>query len=63
MKTMAFIAALGVVFSLSACGKSDLEKQVEKDTAISKKMAGDVNKVPRVIVAPDTPAKDKEGGK
>ena len=63
MKAIAFIAALGVVVSLSACGKSDLEKQVEKDTAISKKMAGDVNKVPRVVMTPDKPASSAEGGK
>lgn len=63
MKKMMFIAALGVVFALSACGKSDLEKQAERDTAISKKMAGDVNKVPRVVMTPDKPASGAEGGK
>lgn len=64
MKKIVFLSALGAVFMLSACGKTDFEKQVEKDTAISKKMAGDVSKVPRIIMAPDTPAnKGKEGGK
>lgn len=63
MKKIIFLVALGVAFTLSACGKSDLEKQVEKDTATSKKMAGDVNKIPRVIVTPDAPNKGKEGGK
>jgi len=40
------------VLALTACDKSDLEKQVEKDTAISKKM-GEVKNIPRITIAPD----------
>lgn len=63
MKTIVMLLSAASAIALSACGKSDLEKQAEKDTAISKQMAGDVNKVPRVNVPPDSQEKKKEGGK
>lgn len=63
MKMMIVLASIGAALVLSACGKSDLEKKLEEGTETSKKMGGDVRKVPRVIVAPDTPDKNKEGGK
>lgn len=64
MKKIIVLASIGAALVLSACGKSDLEKKLEEGTETSKKMGGDVSKVPRVIVAPDaTPDKNKEGGK
>ena len=60
-KTILFIA-LSSVLSLTACGNDDLKNQLEKDAAISKKMGGDVSKVPRTIIIPDSKS-NKEGSK
>lgn len=42
------VAALAV----SGCDQSELAKQLEDGAKTSKKMAGDVREVPRVIVTP-----------
>ena len=60
-KTILFIA-LSSLLSLTACGNDDLKNQLEKDAAISKKMGGDVSKVPRTIITPDSKS-NKEGSK
>jgi hypothetical protein len=60
MKNMLIFLALGAAFTLSACGKSDLEKMNEESLAMSKKTAGSVANMPRIKLAPD---KKKEGEK
>lgn len=60
MKTIVTLAMMGAALVLSACGKSEAEKQAEQGAAISKQMAGDVAKVPRVVVVPDA-QKTQEG--
>jgi hypothetical protein len=60
MKNMLILVALGAAFTLSACGKSDLEKLNEESAAMSKKTGGSSADIPRVRITPD---KKKEGGK
>lgn len=59
MNNRIVLVAIVAVLALTACGKSDAEKQVEKGAAISKKMAGSVASIPRIRVTPDS---KKEGG-
>jgi hypothetical protein len=56
MKKITLLILVCSLLGLAACGKSKLEERIEKDTAISKKMGGDVNKVPRTIM----PSEDKK---
>ncbi|MGZ8238729.1 MAG: hypothetical protein ACXWTY_12755 [Methylobacter sp.] len=50
---------LVAILALTACGKSDDEKQTEKDAAISKKMAGSIASIPRIHITP--PSKNERG--
>lgn len=57
-KKILMLVCVGFVFSLAGCGKSDQQIQAEKDREVSKKM-GSTAYIPRVVVAPDAPAKEK----
>lgn len=57
MKKLVVLAALGVVFTLSACGKSDLEKLEESNKAIQKRTGGSSADIPRIHVTPDNVGK------
>ena len=60
MKARILLAIIGAAVMLTACGKTDLEKKIEHDEAVSKKMGGDVSTMPRVLVTPDN--NRKKGG-
>lgn len=63
MKQITFLIFTCSVFGLAACGKSKLEERIEQDTAISKKMGGDVNKVPRTVMSSEDKNKNENGAK
>lgn len=60
MKTIIIFMISGFVLSLSACGKSDLEKSNEESVAMSRKTAGSVANMPRINLTLDN---KKEAGK
>lgn len=63
MKKIILLTLFSSLFGLAACGKSELEERIEKDTAISKKMGGDVSKVPRTILTTDDKQHGEKGAK
>jgi len=63
MKKITLLILVCSLLGLTACGKSKLEERIEKDTAISKKMGGEVNKVPRTIMSAEDKNKNEKGAK
>lgn len=59
MKKASFVILVAFL-SLTGCDDSKLAKQMEEGAEISKKMAGDVKDVPRVIVSPDSNQEDRK---
>lgn len=53
MKNMLILAVLGAAFTLSACGKSDIEKQVEIDKVNQKQSGGSLDRIKKIVVTPD----------
>jgi protein involved in sex pheromone biosynthesis len=53
MKNTLILLALGVAFTLSACGKSDVEKQVEIDKVNQKQSGGSLDRIRKIVVTPD----------
>lgn len=58
MKIVFILVAICAAFSLSACGKSDLEKQIEMNRINQKQSGGSIDRIRKVVVAPDA-SKDK----
>jgi hypothetical protein len=63
MKKITLLILICALLGLVACGKSKLEERIEKDTAISKEMGGDVSKVPRTIMPNDDKKQKNERAK
>ncbi len=61
MKNILILAVLGVAFTLSACGKSDVEKLDEESAAIPEKSSMSSVGIPRINYG--TSNKKKEGEK
>lgn len=52
MKKILIMLVAIATLVLSACDKSETEKNIERDTAISKKI-GDVKNIPRIKITPE----------
>lgn len=63
MKKITLLILVCSLLGLVACGKSKLEERIENDTAVSKKMGGDVSKVPRTIMPNDDKKQNNERAK
>ncbi len=63
MKNMIVLTFIGAALTLSACGKSDLEKKLEEGTETSKQMAGTNRPIPVPNLEPDAPQPKKNGSK
>lgn len=53
MKRLALLIVVAAL-AVSGCEQSEFAKDLEEGAKTSKKMAGDVKDVPRVIVTPDS---------
>lgn len=67
MKNTVLLAMIGAALSLSlvGCGdkQSDLNKAIADSHEMSRRTSGVDQEMPRVVIAPDSPASQQKGGK